>query len=42
MLKAIGFFLKMGWHYDKLYILYRIGYQITSCLIPVVVLLFLF
>ena len=35
MLKAIWFFLKMGWHYDKLYILYRIAYQITTCLIPV-------
>lgn len=36
MYKGLKFFLKCGWKYDKLYIVWRILYQIVSSLIPIV------
>lgn len=36
MLRGISFFIKHGWKYDKCYIIWRVLYQITNSLIPIV------
>lgn len=36
MFKGIVFFIKNGWKYDKLYIIWRLLFQFINSLIPIV------